>query len=309
MLRSLLLAAALPSLIIACGDDGQEPPSGPHYTYVASEAKVPVSNTQANEYGLDLDGDKVVDNALGKVLATLATQGMFDIQGAIDLAVADGSIILLMDLQTPSFSSAGGAGLQIKLGDSPSPAPCTDPANPTVATCGKHLTGSGMFSVAASSPSDAGVVGKIAGGTFNGGPGDITLQIALGADPVNLTLIGARAKATGMSENGLETVILAGALTKNDLDNEVLPAIHTQLQPLIMRDCPTPSAENCGCDSGTGRTILNLFDTMPKDCTVSLEEIKTNSLITSLTAPDVEIDGQAALSLGVKTSAVKAVVQ
>lgn len=305
LLRPLLIA--LPTLLIACGDDGQEPPSGPHYTYVADTAKVPTTNVQANEYGLDLDGDKVIDNALGKVLATLATQGMFDIQGAVDLAVADGSIILLLDLQTPSFSSAGGAGLQIKLGDMPMPAPCTDPAMP--ATCGKHLDGNGSFVISTNSPSDAGVVGKISGGTFNGGPGDITLQIALGGDPVNLTLIGARAKATGMSESGMTEVILAGALTKSDLDNEVFPAIHTQLVPVIETSCPDTAAMDCGCPSGTGRTILNLFDTMPKDCRVSLEEITTNSLITSLTAPDVEIDGQAALSLGIKVSAKKATIR
>ena len=67
-----------------------------------------------------------------------------------------------------------------------------------------------------------------------------------------------------------------------------------------------PAAAGCGCMSGsTGKTILNLFDTMPKNCAVTVEEIKNNSLIQSLLAPDVTIDGKTALSLGIKATTVK----
>jgi hypothetical protein len=44
---------------------------------------------------------------------------------------------------------------------------------------------------------------------------------------------------------------------------------------------------------------------MPKDCAVSIDEIKNNNVIMSLLAPDVKIDGVDALSLGVKATAVK----
>ena len=138
---------------------------------------------------------------------------------------------------------------------------------------------------------------------------NITLQIALAdAAPIELNLIGARAKATGISENGMEEVILAGALSQDDLDTKVIPTIQAQLPPLIDRDCTdlaTPPA--CGCAAGsTGKTIINLFDTSPKDCAVTVAEIKTNSLIQSLLAPDVTIDGQDALSLGLSIATVKA---
>ncbi len=61
-----------------------------------------------------------------------------------------------------------------------------------------------------------------------------------------------------------------------------------------------------GCASGsTGKTILNLFDTTPKNCMVTVDEIKNNTLIQSLLAPDVKIDGKDALSLGIKATTVK----
>lgn len=309
LLRSFLLAAALPMTLVACGDDGgeaQPTPEGTHYQYVSSEAFVPTNNNQAREYGLDLNGDKTPDNQLGMVLGTLATMNI-DVQGSITDAVLEGSIILLIDFQTKDFTNTTAAGLKVLLGDNPMPQPCTDPDNPTPATCGKHLDGNGMFSIDANSPPSAAVAGKIINGTFNGGPGNLSLQISLGeGDPVQLDLIGARAKASGITETGISTVILAGALTENDLNTKVIPAIQGQIGPLIDRDCMNPAPPNCNCTSGsTGATVLNLFDA-DKNCAVSVDEIKNNSLIQSLLAPDVEVNGTPALSLGIKVVAKKA---
>jgi hypothetical protein len=311
--------------LVACGGGGEDQPTpeGPHYAYVASKLSVPTNNNQAREFGLDLNGDKTVDNQLGMVLGTLAGQG-FDVQGTIDQAIAEASIILLADFQSSSFDSTSAAGLQIKLGDMETPAACnagetykctlaggaecnSGDTGCTCAGCGKHLTGAGTFTISASSPDNAAVAGKVVGGTFTGGPGDITLQIALGsAQGIELDLIGARAKATGITETGMTSLIIAGALTKEDLDGKVIPAIHAQIAPIITEDCPTPAAADCGCVAGsTGKTILNLFDTMPKDCGVTVDEIKNNTLIQSLLAPDVKINGKDALSLGIKAVAVK----
>lgn len=320
-----LLSGLLALPLIACGGGGEDQPTpeGPHYAMVANKLLVPTNNNQAREYGLDLNKDKTVDNQLGMVLGTLAGQG-FDVQGTIDEAIAEGSIILLIDFQTTDFTSAGGAGLQVKLGDMETPAACNageeylcklgngteckaGDAGCTCSGCGRHLSGAGMFTIDANSPQDIGVAGKIASGTFTGGPGDITLKIALGsAEGIELALIGARAKASGISDAGMQSLILAGALTKTDLDTKVIPAIHQQIAPIITRDCPMPMAADCGCASGsTGKTILNLFDTTPKNCTVTVEEISGNTLIQSLLAPDVKIDGKDALSLGIKATTVK----
>ena len=77
------------------------------------------------------------------------------------------------------------------------------------------------------------------------------------------------------------------------------------------------------CDEGsTGETLVDLFDEEPEpsgDCTITLDELKNNDLISSLLAPDVDLfdaDGnfnprqdmvKDSLSLGVGFSAVGAV--
>ena len=319
-IRPLFALAAASLSFAACGGDdgGTVIPEGEHYQFVSKKAYVPTNNNQAREYGLDLNKDKTVDNQLGMVLGTLSSMG-FDIQGTIDQAVAEGTIILLIDFQTKDFTNSSAAGLEVILGDNPTPAACMageeycNTAMPPVCTgCGHHLKGNGMFTVKQSM--DAAVGGKIVNGTFNGGPGNITLQIALGdtSEAIVLSLIGARAKASGISADKIDSVILAGALTEEDLNTMVIPAIQKQIAPIITRDCPMPTMPpTCGCmANSTGKTVLDLFDGgitgTQKDCMVSVEEIKGNSLIQSLLAPDVTIDGKMALSLGIKVEATKA---
>lgn len=312
--RPFMLAAALvPMSLVACGgsDSGQPTPEGAHTHYVANKIFVPTSSTESREYGLDLNNDGTVDNQLGATLAALKSQGGFDIQATIDTAVNDGSIILLVDFQTKDFTSSAAAGIQVFLGSNPMPAACNGSAD---TTCGHHLTGTGSFDLAANSPTNAALGGKIVGGTFTGGPGKLSLQIALGSgSPIQLDLIGARAKGSGISDTAIGSgtsggVIFAGAVSKDDIDNKVIPAIPPQLETTIMRDCTMimPPVAGCGCASGsTGATIISFFDAN-KDCKVDADELKANSLVMSLLQPDVTIDGVMALSLGIKATAVGA---
>ena len=332
--RPLLLAAAcvFPLSLVACGgsseSDAQPTPEGTHYGYVVSKAFVPSDNKQATDYGLDLGGakasklDGTVDNRLGEVLATLAGMG-FAIQTTIDDAINQGSIMLLVDFQTKDFMTASAAGFSVKLGANAMPAPCTNPSDKT--TCGQHLKGTGSFTLAADSPTDALVSGKIVGGTFSGGPGNIDLQIALGdaTQPLTLSLLNARAKATAISDTGL-TATVGGMLSINDLNTQVIPAIAGQVAGILERDCgplanrvPTATPA-CGCKAGsTSLTILNLFDGdltgTVKDCNISKEEIAGNAVIKSLLGPDVcsaktTCTAPDALSLGIKVQTVKATI-
>jgi hypothetical protein len=305
--RPFLLAAAalVPMSLVACGgDDGGQPtPEGMHYHYVANKVFVPTTSNESRDYGLDLNGDGTVDNQLGATLAALKSQGGFDVQATIDQSVNEGSIILLADFQTKDFMSSSAAGIQVFLGKNPTPAPCNGSGD---TTCGHHLDGTGSFDVDTTT-TNAALGGKIVGGQFTGGPGDLSLQLAIGGtQPINLNLIGARAKATGISETGITSVIFAGAVTKMDIDTKIIPAIQPQLETTIMRDCSTLTPPDCGCtDGSTGMTILGFFDAN-KDCHVSLEELQMNSLVMSLLQPDVTIDGEMALSFVIKATAVKA---
>jgi len=321
--RSLLLAAAcaLPLSIVACGSssgDSVPVPEGTHYGYVVSKANVPVDNKTATMYGLDLGSaksgtpDGTVDNRLGQVLGTLATMG-FDVQGTVTDAINQGSIILLIDFQTKDFMNSSAAGLSVKLGANPMPAACTNPADLT--TCGKHLTGTASFSIAPQSPADALVAGKIVNGTFNGGPGNIDLQLALGTtQPITLSLLNARAKATAITADGM-TATVAGALSATDLMTQVIPAIAGQIAGIISRDCGTAAPPTCSCTTGmaTGATLLILFDGKDgstPDCKISADEIAKAPLTSGLLGPDIcstkTCTAPDALSLGIQVQTVKA---
>ncbi len=328
--RQLLLTALIPMSFAACGSSGDDTitPAGTHYKYVVDKALIPTTINQAHEYGLDLDGNGMVDNALGNVISTLSSMG-FDVQGTVDKAVLEGSINLLVDVQTTdaTFMSDPATGMAVYIGSNPTPAACdastmeevtctTATASvPAVCTgCGHHLSPTGGSFTAAANTNDP-LGGKIIGGTFNAGPGNLSIQIAIGgSDAINLNLIGARVKASSMSADSIGAVtgasvsggiVFAGAVTQSDINTSIIPAIVTQLQPTIAAGCTAlTSPPDCGC-TGTAKTVISIFDTN-HDCAVTTDEVLTNGIVTSLLGPDVTIDGQKALSVGIKVAAEKA---
>jgi hypothetical protein len=209
--------------------------------------------------------------------------------------------------------TSSAAGLSVELGSNPMPDPSGCGATPPdTSKCGIQLTGSGMFTVATASGQD--VAGKIQSGTFNGGPGDLQLQISLAGANLNLKLIHARAQATGITEDGITSLIVAGAIPEDNIQSDIIPAIQTALNANeIAKDCTAAMAnmqnyDRCGCLStpqSTGDLIISTFDTITMDCNISTDEINMNSLAMSIIKPDLTLDGVQALSIGLKVSAKK----
>lgn len=294
-----IAALALSLTAVACGgggDDGDGPPmqgvvdpAGTDTQFVVDELLLPTTATQANMFGINLDGDDQgrPDNALGSILSTLASQGDTDLQGAVDGQIAEGEIILLANVQATDLTMATGVGMWIYLGDNPSVAPCDD-ENDMV--CGNHLDGTASFDVSADSPTDALMVGNVLGGQFTGGPGTVTIELSLiEGSSLSLDLIGAQVEVQQMSATGLMSGKLGGAITEQALDNTVLPALVDIMEDTFADDCPEPRVHpNCCEDGSTGQTLMDLFDE-DETCDVTLEELKTNSLISSLLAPDVDL--------------------
>ncbi len=308
-----VLATTMSLGLVACGGDDDDDvivPEGDHNQYVVDSVTIPLNSSQAEDLGFDLDNDGTVDNQLGNILSALIQaggSGTLDLQGSIDTSVDAGEILLLADVQATSLTSAANVGFSLHLGDNPTPAPCTDPLDPL--TCRQHLDGNGTFDVAADSPDDVTVGGNIVGGTFNGGPGNLALQITLSEGmPINLSLIEARARLTGITATEIGDAIIGGAIPQEDIDNEVIPAVHGTVEGIIEEDC-TGSGADCGCTAdSTGLTLLGIFDDNG-DCMIPLTEIQQNSLIMTLLRSDVDTDGDGeedALSVGVGATAVAA---
>jgi hypothetical protein len=281
--------------------DSGSPPTV--YHWVVDKQILPKSNPEAVIYGLDLNGDLVVDNQLSTVFAALITQG-FDVQAATDAAISRGSILMLGEAALGAGSPAG-ATFTMYAGADPQPPPC---AGATDLVCRRHLTGAGMFGLAAASAHDPPIAGTIANGTLVAGPGHLQVSVVFpGGAPVLLELIGARVRLQPVTAASLGPSVIAGAITVAQRDSKIYPAIQQTASALVAADCPIKTPPDCGCAVGSlGRTYLNLFDTAPKDCMITVQEISESPLIKSLFAPDVTVEGQAAISFGFGVTAVKA---
>src|SRR5580692_2015287 len=186
LFTSLCLTASLAACSSSGG--GNVTPMGTHYQYVANQINVPTSNAQAMQYGLDLTGSGTVNNQLGMVLGTLANMG-FDIQGDVNKAVAEGSLMLLLDLQTESFSSTSAAGISSFLGSSSTPAACDGSSDTYVCTgsgasetctgCAHQFGGSASFTINSSAPTNPALAGPIVNGTMTGGSEASTLSLQI----------------------------------------------------------------------------------------------------------------------------------
>ena len=292
--------------LVACGGGSSTPPDAspdavldapeapPGVTrFVIDKEKVPTTSTQARDFGLDLDGDAMVDNQLGMVLATLAGQG-FDVQTTTDQAVSRGQILQLaeMTMTPPTLAMFYGANAM--------PSPCAGAAD---TTCRHHLMGTGSFEIAMGSPRETplAVAGMLAG------PGHLPVQLViLGTQATPITLIGAKVKLVAASATALDLVV-AGGVTVADRDAKIYPGIRDGANQAIMRDCTTTTPPDCGCAAGsTGKTMVSLLDASPKDCKVSLDEVKNNTLFQNLFAPDVTLESQQAISIGISATAVHA---
>ena len=289
--------------------------AGTHTKFVANQLTLPQNSQQAEDLGMDLDGDPLgrPDNALGTILAAVSSYGV-GLQSSLDQAVQDGQVIVLVDLQATSLTTAADAGTTFLVGANPTPLPCTDEADPT--TCGQHLDGSGSFEFADNVRPDAVLHGDMVGGLFVGGPGKITLvlDLALVSEPITFNLIGAQTEFS-VSASGIGHGRIAGAVTTEQLFTEVLPSLHGLIQERVTDACGGVPPD-C-CESGSnGAAILRIFDT-DNDCQISIDEIRTNSAVANLLAPDVDLlDGDTfgpnqdgskdAISLGIGFTAIPA---
>jgi hypothetical protein len=281
--------------------DAPAAPSGAH-RFVIDHEHLPVTNNEAVTYGLDLDNDAIVDNKLGQSEAAFAGMGVLT-QPGVDHVIDTGAVIMLADLEAVDLTTAATATFTIFDGTNPMPPACNGSAD---TTCRHHLTGAATFDVATTSAHDTPLAGAVAANVFTGGPGQLHFPVSLLGATVSLPLIGARVKLTAITDTAV-TGIVAGAISQTVIDSTLIPALQLAVTAQIANDCSAlTSPPTCGCSAGTnGNTFIAVLDAN-HDCAVTTDEIKTNSLFMVLLAPDVMIDNQMALSMGVGVTGVRA---
>jgi len=244
----------------------------------------------------------------------------FAVQPAIDKGIAEGRVITLVRID--GVTEQGGftavRDVQILFGADPRPPAC-DPGESytcmgTVCSgCQHHLTGDGSFAIDPSTPDDAPLVGTVSDNALEVGPGAMSLEFVNGdSPPIRFDLLGARAH---VALDGSGEMLLAGGLSMSQVDDELGPLIQQVAAQIVERDCcgtptsPYPTCDGikgCGCRDGSqGKEIIGLFD-LNHDCMLTAMEVLDSSIAQSLLAPDITVDGQDLLSVGVQTFLVGA---
>jgi hypothetical protein len=292
----------------ACGDNAEPEIRGEHHSYVMSRQNVPESYTEARELGLDLNGDGTNDNQAGMVLSKLVTENFVQSQVRTDRAIDRGAMIQLIDVQVPDTGyGILAAGFVLHTGRDPEPSACADAAD---VECRRHLDGNGVFALDSRSELRP-LVSIRDKQVYSAGPGRLSLLLSVFSEPVQLDLVGARVVFDNLADGTLRGRI-GGGITEDDLFGKLMPTFLTLVVADVQHDCTAlDRPPECGCrDGSAGKTYVGLFDVWPtRDCIVGYDEVIENSLVESLLARDVLIDGVPALSLGIGFEAVPAVIE
>jgi hypothetical protein len=273
---------------------------GLHCQYVVSELRIPTTQQEAKELGLDLNDNGRTDNSLGQVFAALYSYKL-GINEKVKEALLRGGIMLLADVQTPSVQK-GYLGMRMFTGTSFTPAACDDEND--LNTCGKHLRGLGRFEIDASSGERSLLAGDVIDDVFKGSGGSIPVFVSFGGSmpPVQLEL--QRARIVARVDNDEINGVLAGGITQQQIDQIVLPTTATELNRIVSTQCTaTVSPNTCTCPKDSGAATALYFD-KNRDCRISDSELRTDDIATALFRPDIVAEGdsgnrQELLSFGV----------
>jgi hypothetical protein len=252
--------------------------------YVINDLLVPTTNDQARAYAIDVDRDGEVENQFGSVLATLASQGL-EFQSPMDVSIATGAVVMLLSVQTTSLQNARGVKVRLFRG---------------VPKASPDLNGGGRFRVDKTAPKTE-LKARIKNRAIRTRAGNVSVSLPPfypGLPDIRLDLVRGRIEGSCKAKRCVKGKI-GGALTSEDVDAHIIPALGAMARAYVAADCPTTPPDDCPPNSA-GSTMLNLFDAND-DKVITDQEVRENSLIQSLLAPDLDLDRNGvrdALSVG-----------
>jgi hypothetical protein len=235
--------------------------------YVVDTLVLPSTPKELQEFSFDLDDNNIVGNQLGTVFRSLKTLSGIDLQPDINNALKTDKLVVLVNARSESIEAAKQAGTWVFVGE-------------------KNDTG--KFSVTKTSKNPL-LPGAVVDREFDGGPGNVALPLPLapGTAAVEVPLIGARVRFTFGENDNLENGVLAGGISVDDVQKILLPAWHKSFASVIAKDC-TGTFPACCAPNSTGGKILDFLNT-DDDCTLSLEEFQSHTLIKQLFGADLDL--------------------
>ena len=265
-------------------------------SYLVDSVLLPTTDSEANSYAIDVDGNGFPENDFGKVLAALTTQG-FDFKSPMDAAVAAGSIVHLVHLLSTDASFANDPAAQATwcVGVPTLTPPLFDGTdNPSCADT------SGIF------------VAALSGGSFTSpapastpNPVSVDVELAIGTSHLTLTVLNARLSFTINAAGNMPVGQINGSIPHDNFLNTFPPAIAEACNASIQSDPSSNTSTTC---KGFFDTGCNGFPGYSGDGQIEVCEVTENALIQVLLEPDVQVaDGGTlvdANSMGIRFTAI-----
>jgi hypothetical protein len=260
--------------------------------YVISKLTLPTGST-AFQLGVDFNNDGTVDNVLGSILAAFSTMApAFEFQSDVNWVVNTGAAVHLMRVAPQNLTAwVTTAQCCQALQD---PTLCASQAQ---ASC---FSGSHTFSPDPKYPQGRQLGGAITGSSIKFGPGTLMFRMPLDTGlTLDLDLKAAWIKGK-LSGDTITDGVLAGAVSKADVDGEIVPAVANLCNDALTDPNTEPATKD---------TIKTLFDGN-QDGSVTAQEVANSGVIKAFLGGDVDVDndGVKELSMGLGFSAVKAVI-
>jgi hypothetical protein len=280
---------------------------------------MPTTETAVYQFGLNLDCDLQgrPDNALGQLLSSVSGWEATRDWEQVNAMIEAGRMIELLTLRGTSTADAEQVGLTLQHG-------IDLDGDPT-----DNLGGAQTFAIDTERGSGT-ATGRIydAHLSARGGPYPVGIPRPSLDDVVIVPLAGVGVELD--IADGRLSGHLGGGLPIEVRDEVVLPVVHDAIVRQVGVECSgsITGAPPCGC-TADGQDLIDLFDELPDrpgdepdgDCVIDLDELRSNSLIDSLLAPDLDlldadgarnprVDGKKdSLSVGFAFTAVPAAIQ
>jgi hypothetical protein len=240
------------------------PVTGAQYQFVTNTLLLPVTRSQTQDFGLNIDEDdgQTTDNKFGDLLTLLTSVAPeLEVQSTLDQAVDNGQLVTLHMVKADDLLNDPSVLWSVYLGQRTQDAPAFD--------------GSDQLTLDSATPLDSPIVGSLTNGRFIGGPGAARIRMLLLGQQVDVDLIGVRLEAD-ISATGCVNGKLGGGITVEEFRNRLLPAIADGLNQVV------------AANNEAATPILQTFDSN-KDNVITVEELEKNPVLMIAVSPDLDL--------------------
>lgn len=302
--KGLFISGLWATIIIGCGSEDlmpppchepqcgdavprmeQEEPIAVHPSALKSVVSSITLPTYNSQFSLDLNGDHVVDNQIGKFLGLLKSMFGVDLQGVLNEQLTAGKAILIYEVLAESLTDTDQAEIMAYLGTD------TDD-NPA-----DNFSGLEVFQVEAQRWGDPVLMGSIKAGQLTTQPGPGLVAIPFRSSSTVLMLRRTQIKAQ-VSSNGMTQGILAGAVPMDQLVYHLLPVLAVEISQVYR----WPEL------SSTYAQLIDKYLDLDDDGAITVQELKDSQIFgLMLQTADVDTDSDGtpdAISFGVAFTSV-----